>query len=296
MDVIPPTMLRKEFDFVYLASAFLFVPSPWENLVRGYRFPFLKYTLVAIYSRLFFRAAASRADGFVVTNSSDFPHFPVRFRDRLLDIYGGVNLEQIEEAASIPPFAPHDAVFCSRLHPQKGIDQFLDIWRQVVARLPGARLAVIGNGEPRYEAKLRAKAVRLGIEQSIDWLGYVNNTKKYAVYRAARVLVHPTVYDNNGMVAAEALCSGLPVAMFDLPPLRHVYQVGCVKIPPYDLAAFAETLVHLLSDEKYRLSVAPTEQQLAEIAARWNWKHRSAIFRDFILRLSHLVAHEGHLR
>ena len=83
---------------------------------------------------------------------------------------------------------------------------------------------------------------------SVDWLGYVNGGAKYAIYRSARLFVHPTVFDNNGMVAAEALCSGLPVVMYDLPPLRHVYTTGCVKVPRGDKERFAHEVAQICRD------------------------------------------------
>ena len=288
VDVVPLVRLRKEFDFTYIASAFLFVPSLLENLKKGYGFPVFKYIACYIYSHWLFNLALRKADGFVVTNSSDFHHFPERFSGRLLDIYGGVNLEQIEQADALPIPPRHDVVFCSRLHPQKGIGKFLDIWKTVSSRLPCARLGVIGSGDARYERKLKEKAKRLGLVDTIDWLGYVNNAEKYAIYKRARVFVHPTVYDNNGMVAAEALCTGLPVVMFDLPSLRHVYREGCTKIPERDQAAFAETLVDLLSNESHRRAAMPTDQEREAICRQWDWAARCKAFSNFVLGVRRL--------
>ena len=147
-------------------------------------------------------------------------------------------------------------------------------------------MTVIGNGAPDYERYLKEKAARLGIADSIDWLGYVNHEAKYEIYRSARVMVHPTVFDNNGMVAAEALCSGLPVVMYDLPPLRHVYTTGCVKVPFGDRRAFAEAVVRLLTDADYAASVAPNAEQVAELRKHWDWASRAADFQAWLQTLA----------
>ena len=279
VDVLPLCVLHREFGFRLVPGVFLFVPSVFENLRHGYGFPVLRYFICWLYSRWMFGKIIRRATGFVITNDSDRGRFPSRFADRLFACYGGVNVDQIPPA---PSDKKYDVVFCSRLHPQKGIDGFLDIWRIVRASCPTARLTVIGNGDPAYEAHLRDKAARLGIADSVDWLGYVNNEAKYAIYAAARVHVHPTVFDNNGMVAAEALCSGLPVVMFDLPPLRHVYTTGCVKVPPRDKKAFANAVIRLLTDPAYYAATAPTSEQVAALRAHWDWSHRVELFRAFI--------------
>ena len=167
-----------------------------------------------------------------------------------------------------------DVVFCGRLCAQKGIWGFLDVWRRVLDEAPGVRLAVIGNGAPEFERALRAKAEALGVADSVDWLGYVNGEAKYAIYRSARVFVYPTVFDNNGMVAAEALCSGLPVVMYDLPPLRHVYTTGCVKVPRGDKEQFAQEVARLLSDPDRARAVAPNAGQTGELRVFWDWPER----------------------
>ncbi len=142
-----------------------------------------------------------------------------------------------------------------------------------------ARLTVIGNGAPGYEAYLKTKAERLGIAGTIDWLGYINNEAKYEIYRSAKVMVHPTVFDNNGMVAAEALCSGLPVVMYDLPALREVYTTGCVKVPFGDQARFAAEVSRLL---KNPAAAAPDAGHVAELRAHWGWANRVKCFAAFL--------------
>lgn len=283
LDVIPGVILKREFGYRWLPSLYLFVPSPLQNLRHRYGFPFFKYVLYYAEQQLLFAWMKRRADGFVITNDEDRVHFPQAFHNRILAIYGGVNTEQIAEAFEEPPVETrYDAVFCSRLHPQKGISGLLDIWRKVIDGVPRARLAIIGNGAPDYEAFLRKKADRLGVSGNVEWLGYVNNVEKYRIYRASKMLLHATVYDNNGMVAAEALCSGLPVVMFDLPALRNLYVEGCVKVPEGDAAAFAEAVVSMLEDSNRLEAAKVTPQQVANLRQNWNWRHRADLFMEFV--------------
>ena len=277
----PALSLQRKYGFRLIPTAFLFVPNPVENLCRGYGFPPFTYFLAWLYAKVYVRFAVRRAAGFVITNESDFRHFPRRFREgRLFPFYGGVNVDQIP-AGEVP--RTRDVVFCSRLHPQKGIDGFLDVWKRIREK-SDARLTVIGNGAPDYERHLKEKAARLGVVDSIDWLGYVNNEAKYGIYRSARVFVHPTVFDNNGMVAAEALCSGLPVVMYDLPALRHVYDVGCLKVPYGDKDAFAAAVVELLADPS---GMAPTAEQVSALRRKWDWANRVQSFSAWLAGLVH---------
>ena len=278
VDALPAYVLQGEFGFRWLPSVFLFVPFVFENLSRGYKFPAIKYLIYWVYQRILFALMKRRATGFVVTNRSDFARFPKRFTGKLFDYYGGVNIEQIPGQRSKVEDRTRDVVFCSRLHPQKGIDAFLDTWKLISGKCPTAKLSIIGNGDPAYERYLKEKANRLGIADTIEWLGYVNNEAKFRIYAESRVFVHPTVFDNNGMVAAEALCTGLPVVMQDLPALRDVYTTGCIKVPFGDRNAFAAAIVSILTDPAKYAATAPTPDQLAALRDRWKWESRAKEF------------------
>jgi len=282
-EVIPLVLLKRKFRYRYLPSHYLFSPFVVENLMRHYRLPVVKWFAVWLYERFFFLIAKMAADGFVITNDVDRCHFPQSFQKRILPIYGGVNVDQIPTK---PTTKTRDAVFCSRLHPQKGVEGLIEIWAEVVKSSPDAKLSIIGNGDDEYEQYLHGKAQALDIDGSIEWLGYVNNEAKYEIYRSAKLFIHSTVFDNNGMVAAEALCSGLPVVMYDLPALRKVYTEGCVKIPYGDQKKFADEIVKLTGNELYRNSIAPNAESLEKLRQLWDWPNRAKLFSAFLEMLN----------
>ena len=275
VDIVPAFAARREFGCRWIGVLFLFVPSVWENLAGRLGFPVARYALYWLYQRSILAMLRS-ADAVVITNESDRPRLPGRLRGKSFAFLGGVNLEDIPSA---PVPKRYDAVFCSRLHPQKGLMKFLDAWRIVVSARPDAKLAVIGNGERKYEEALRRRARALGIDGSIEWLGYVNGPEKFAVYRASRLFVHPTVFDNNGMVAAEALAAGLPVVMTDLPALRNVYREGCRKVERGRPEAFASAVLDILANPE---AAAPSPPELAALRARWSWEARVGAFSKWL--------------
>src|SRR5205823_5492956 len=60
-----------------------------------------------------------------------------------------------------------------RLLPQKGFDVLLPAWAQVVSDHPGWRLVIAGEGDHR--AELEALASRLGVDGSVDFVGFVRD-------------------------------------------------------------------------------------------------------------------------
>lgn len=282
-DVIPLYRLRAKHKFIWIPTLFLFIPNPIENIVKSYEFPFLKYIVYFLYQRYLFLLMRRRLDLCVITNIADKKYFPKSLWDKVLPIYGGVNKEQIEEATSGGVAKKeYEAVFCSRLHPQKGIGKLLDAWRLVVGEIPNARIVIIGNGEKEYEEYLKNKALDLGLEKNILWLGYVNNTDKYKIYLKSKMLLHATVYDNNGMVATEALCSGIPVVLYDLENFKKLYSAGCVKVTEGNIVEYSKAVIKMLNDEEYYKSICPNKKDIIRLRDEWSWENRASIFNVFI--------------
>jgi glycosyltransferase involved in cell wall biosynthesis len=160
----------------------------------------------------------------------------------------GIDLDQIRN--SYPDAAKVDLVTVGRLLPHKNIDVLLDS----VARLRGFGLPVtcrvIGDG-PLREA-LHAQAVRLGIDDVVDFRHEVWEQKDvYALMKAARVAVFPSMREGFGIAVLEAIACGLPVVTTSAPDNLAQYLVvrsaaGVVCAPGAD--AIAEALRALLAE------------------------------------------------
>jgi len=278
-DVLPIYKLKEKYKFKWIASLYLFIPNPLENLLNNYKFPFLKYIIYFLYQKYVFRLILKRANLVAITNDYDRNRFPKNFQNKLFAFYGGVDIDEIRKASNKIKINNkiYDAVFCGRLHPQKGVSQLLEIWFTVVKQIPKAKLAVIGNGEKKYENFLKQKAKKLNIDKNIYWLGYVNGVNKYSIYLNSEIFVHPTIYDNNGMVAAEALCTGLPVIMYNLPQLRDIYKDGCIKIKFGNKGEYAQAIISEL--EKHEI-VGPKDRD--NLIRYWSWRNRIMNFNAFL--------------
>lgn len=281
-DALSIYKLKKEYNFKWIASLYLFIPSPLKNIIKKYKFPLFKYIIYYFYQRYIFSKIQKGFDLCLITNISDKKYFTSQKQSLILPVYGGVNVDQIDVALNgANQTKKYDAIFCSRLHPQKGIEQLLEIWKIVVDTKKDVELGIIGNGEKSFENFLKEKSKKLGIEGNITWLGYVNNEDKYKIYLQSKVLVHSTIYDNNGMVAAEALCSGIPVVMYNLDELKF-YQAGCVKVAIGNKKEYARVIIKLLEEKDYYNKISPSQELVARFKELWRWENRANIFKNFL--------------
>ncbi|QYU66739.1 glycosyltransferase [Leptolyngbya sp. 15MV] len=117
-------------------------------------------------------------------------------------------------------------VALSRITPVKNLGALIPL----LARCPGARLAMIGDGEA--PAPLQAEAARLGVAERIEWVGAVQDPSPWL--DRALLLLHPSRYESFGMAVHEAMRHGEPVLLD-----RVDFFLGKLGRPPAHLAAHA---------------------------------------------------------
>ena len=95
--------------------------------------------------------------------------------------------------------------FAGRLVPDKGVDVLLD----AVARTPGLRALIVGEG-PAGGA-LRAHAARLGIEDRVRFHAPLPMERVAVAFTAGDVVAMPSRHEPWGRVAVEAMACGVPL-------------------------------------------------------------------------------------
>lgn len=152
-------------------------------------------------------------------------------------------------------------VYAGRLVHEKGVQTLLDTIRPLRHAHPDLRLAIAGTGA--HEAALRALARKLRIARTIDWLGFVPETRLAALLGAADAVVVPSFYEPFGIVALEAAASGAPLVVAETGGLRDLAAAGiaAASFPAGDADALTTVIGKLLADPA-------TAQQAAARAAR----------------------------
>ncbi|MER6322297.1 glycosyltransferase [Streptomyces coelicoflavus] len=156
---------------------------------------------------------------------------------------GGVRLRH-----GIGPDAPL-AVCVGRLCRQKGQDLLLSTWETVRARVPGARLVLVGDGPDRARLAARAPA-------SVVFAGTVADATAW--YRAADLVVLPSRWEGMALAPLEAMACGRPVVVTDVDGAREGLPPALVPhclVPPADPAALAGAVAALLLDAPLRASL-----------------------------------------
>ncbi len=136
------------------------------------------------------------------------------------------------------------ALLVGRIVPHKGVEHFIEAARE----LPGVQFLVAGEGSS-LEAMERL-AESLGVKDRVRFLGRISQDNLPKVYAACDLFVLPSVsrLEAFGIVALEAMATGKPVVVADIPGVREVIEDGregllADPVNPRDLAEKMRRLV-----------------------------------------------------
>lgn len=148
-------------------------------------------------------------------------------------------------ACSLAPAQDAPLVVCmGRLCRQKGQDVLLRAWPAVTARIPGARLVLVGDGPAREELRAQAPPQVLFAGPAADPVPW---------YAAADLVVLPSRWEGMALAPLEAMACGRPVVLTDVGGAREslppVHRAACL-VPPDDPDALTGAVVRLLTDRE----------------------------------------------
>jgi glycosyltransferase involved in cell wall biosynthesis len=131
-----------------------------------------------------------------------------------------------------------------RMYEQKGHRYLLDAWPAVHVAQPEAVLALVGDGPLR--AELEAQAARLGISDSVRFLG--TRTDLPALLDLCALVVLPSLFEGFPLIVLEAMAAGRPVVGTRVCGASEAIVDGETGrlVPPADPDALATAIVRLL--------------------------------------------------
>jgi glycosyltransferase involved in cell wall biosynthesis len=278
-------MLRREtrgFDLVHLHSVFLWPTWAAARASRRARVPYVlspRGMLVADLLRArsrYVKAAwiatiernnLAHAAGIHVTSAverSEIERLRFRLSGRLFEVPNGVDV--LPELPISPVAVSPYLLMMGRINWKKRIEIGLD----VVKLVAGIRLVIAGGDEERLSAALRERAAAQGIAARVEFVGPVEGAQKRELLSAALALLMPSLSENFGNSALEAMAEGTPV--ITVPGVGVADAVaasgsGFVVAP--DASALAAPVRKLLADPELRSQLGRCGRKA--VVASFSW-------------------------
>jgi glycogen synthase len=180
--------------------------------------------------------------------------------------------------------------FAGRLEYEKGVQTVLDALPRVLEHEP-VRFVVAGVGT--HASALREHATRLGLDDRVEFLGFIEEEELRMWYAAADLAVVPSLYEPFGMVALETMASGTPCIAADTGGLRElvVHEATGLRFTPGDPESLAGVILRLTTDR--RLDQRLTVDARRMLNDQYSW---DSIARRTVEVYERAIDEEHHLR
>lgn len=117
-------------------------------------------------------------------------------------------------------------LFYSRIAPKKGLLLLAHAWGRLAKKNSSWKLLIVGPDEGNHWSSVKSVLDSYD-EKSYTRCGYLSGEKKVAVMQSADLFVLPSLWENFGIVVAEALMAGTAVITTTATPWTQLDFQGC---------------------------------------------------------------------
>lgn len=155
-------------------------------------------------------------------------------------------LRRLREGVGLPP---RFALTVTAAHPAKNLPRLLEAYSILPASARSALpLVICCHLEPSQAEAVRTMCAQFRIEGDVCLTGYVSDAELVALYNAAELLVHPSLYEGFGLPVLEAMQCGAPVVATLQSSLPEVAGVAAVLVDAEDVEAMARAMIDVSGD------------------------------------------------
>jgi len=200
-------------------------------------------------------------------------------RDLIEIIPNGVDLEALTPGPPEERFEEPTLLYLGRLKRYKRVDLVMQAVATLAERGVACRLLVAGQGDHREH--LEAFRTSLGLEDRVEFLGFVSKERKLEVLRRSWVHVLTSPKEGWGISNLEAAACGTPTVASDSPGLRDSVVDGHTGylVPHGKVSRLADRIGELFASERLRSDMGTQGREFAE---RFSWDASARIMEQFL--------------
>ncbi|MFP5221221.1 MAG: glycosyltransferase family 4 protein [Acidobacteriota bacterium] len=169
--------------------------------------------------------------------------------------------------------------FLGRYMPQKGFDILIDAVVQLEAEHSTRDFKIVAMGNGDYQGWYMRTVKEKKIEHRFCFLPFQREME--SVYGALDAVVMPSRWEAYPLVAAETLCSGIPLIASGCIGLREaVDNTPALVVPPEDSSALADAMLRVMSVDNRPIFDAYRKQALDRYDVRHTVSQVEKLFDD----------------
>jgi glycosyltransferase involved in cell wall biosynthesis len=239
------------------------------------------------YGRVVARALARRQDEVIAVSGSTaqdierFFQIPLERQQVILNgldherFHPGdaeVSLEMVTQRW--PQLAHPYFLYLSRIeHPGKNHLRLITAFEQFKAATKSPCQLVLGGSDWHGAEVIHSAAQRSPFCSDIHFLGFVDDAMLPHLYRTARGMVYPSLFEGFGLPPVEAMACGCPVIASERGSLAEVLGDSALVVDPDDARSIAHAMKQLFGDVTLRAQLIACGLDNAQ---RFRWDHNVA--------------------
>jgi glycosyltransferase involved in cell wall biosynthesis len=187
--------------------------------------------------------------------------------DRVEVIYPGTTLLGPPPDTRVDRGAPL-VLYVGSIFNRRHVPALIEGFTRLAARVPGARLELVGDNRTMPRLDIDAMARQAG--DAVRVRSYVSDRDLADLYARASAFAFLSEYEGFALTPLEALAAGIPIVVLDTPVAREIYGSAAVYVGAPDPARIETALALALLDTATRTRILGTAPG---VLARYSWEH-----------------------
>lgn len=160
-------------------------------------------------------------------------------------------------------------LFIGTLEPRKNLVRLLEAYARLPENVRSNFLLVIAGGKGWSLGDLRDNINQLGIAQHTRLTGYVTDDDLGVLYRNARALLMPSLYEGFGLPIIEAQAYGVPVVTSNCSSMPEVAGDAAILVDPLNVVEISDAIYRIAIDDELWQKMSLLALQNVE---RFSWR------------------------
>ena len=164
----------------------------------------------------------------------------------------------------------HDIVWVGRISRETNPEELIQIIDLIKAKVPDAKLNIIGGGESRYIDKIKGMIIEMNLGNHVVLHGFQKNVMPF--YQASSIFLLTSEDEEFPLALQESLMAGIPIVMYELPYLTLVKDnPAVISVKPHNVRDAAEAITALLKNDENRKELGLKARSFIESKSQYNY-------------------------